>query len=139
MPYDKRIPHVMIPLSERSFDVLSKWASVGRSIDVAVFNLTRYQHVEPNPDKAQDAEFAALTLLDLKNALDECNASCKMVRMDKLYAERKQDKEVGERVKDIDAAISKIKPDAEPLTLQQLQEARDTYDRMIKDRLSKDS
>lgn len=58
-----------IEISEAAFKILSRWASVGRTIDAAVSCL-----IDLNTEQSQ---WTAEELTKLKQSLDEINATCK--------------------------------------------------------------
>lgn len=80
---------VRIRISKTSYERLSKWASVGRSIDAAV-RLISDQHDElnrlPNDDKLASLEeqmnHTLGELIDLKAALSECGSACVSARIE---------------------------------------------------------
>lgn len=62
-----------ITLNDHTFELLVRFASVGRTIDAAVQTLDKIADEE----LVEQAEFTAMELRELKNALTECGNAAK--------------------------------------------------------------
>jgi hypothetical protein len=81
------MPHTTITIPTMYYNVLKKWASVGRTIDSAIEQANNYidlanvvndsrEDTEAEIDLEQP-EYTITELLELKQSLDACNAACK--------------------------------------------------------------